>query len=142
MASSYSPAISYGVFSTRILIKLLVSILLKLYQYLIAKEYFIMALGHLAHFNFKKKNTFRSLKEKYLAGITAYYRCKQKFKSSVFENVRMDVCVCVYRNISGTTLSISIKFDTHIYFWIVNSGKTCSGLIALFGRQNEKGDFF
>ncbi|OXU20255.1 hypothetical protein TSAR_015843 [Trichomalopsis sarcophagae] len=36
----------------------------------------------------------------------------------------MDVCVCVYRNISGTTWSISIKFDVHVYFWILNSGKS------------------
>ncbi|OXU23642.1 hypothetical protein TSAR_003929 [Trichomalopsis sarcophagae] len=35
----------------------------------------------------------------------------------------MRVCVYVYRNISGTTLSISIKFDMHIYFWILNSKK-------------------
>ncbi|OXU29863.1 hypothetical protein TSAR_003033 [Trichomalopsis sarcophagae] len=36
----------------------------------------------------------------------------------------MDVCVYVYRNISGTTRSISIKFDMLAYFWILNSGKT------------------
>ncbi|OXU20627.1 hypothetical protein TSAR_006460 [Trichomalopsis sarcophagae] len=34
------------------------------------------------------------------------------------------MCVYVYRNISGTTRSISIKFDMHVYFWILNSGKT------------------
>ncbi|OXU22515.1 hypothetical protein TSAR_005585 [Trichomalopsis sarcophagae] len=33
------------------------------------------------------------------------------------------VCVCVCRNISGTTRSISIKFDIHVYFWIPNSRK-------------------
>ncbi|OXU22859.1 hypothetical protein TSAR_011493 [Trichomalopsis sarcophagae] len=38
--------------------------------------------------------------------------------------VWMCVCVYVYRNISGTTRSISIKFDMHIYFWILNSSKT------------------
>ncbi|OXU22343.1 hypothetical protein TSAR_012250 [Trichomalopsis sarcophagae] len=36
----------------------------------------------------------------------------------------MNVYVCVYRNISRTTTSASIKFDMHIYFWILNSGKT------------------
>ncbi|OXU30078.1 hypothetical protein TSAR_013516 [Trichomalopsis sarcophagae] len=36
----------------------------------------------------------------------------------------MDVCVYAYRNIPGTTLSISVKFDMHVYFWILNSGKT------------------
>ncbi|OXU20088.1 hypothetical protein TSAR_004557 [Trichomalopsis sarcophagae] len=34
------------------------------------------------------------------------------------------VPVYVYRNISGTTLSVSTKFDMHIYFWILISGKT------------------
>ncbi|OXU18385.1 hypothetical protein TSAR_001243 [Trichomalopsis sarcophagae] len=34
------------------------------------------------------------------------------------------MCVYVYRNISGTTLSISIKFDMHVYFRILNWGKT------------------
>ncbi|OXU16448.1 hypothetical protein TSAR_014871 [Trichomalopsis sarcophagae] len=29
------------------------------------------------------------------------------------------MCVC-----SGTTRSISIKFDMHVYFWILNTGKT------------------
>ncbi|OXU32083.1 hypothetical protein TSAR_007840 [Trichomalopsis sarcophagae] len=35
----------------------------------------------------------------------------------------MYVCVYLYSNISGTTLSISIKFDMHIYLWILNSEK-------------------
>ncbi|OXU17403.1 hypothetical protein TSAR_008654 [Trichomalopsis sarcophagae] len=45
---------------------------------------------------------------------------------SVWMCVRVCVLMwmCVYRNISETTLSISIKFDMHIYFWIMNSGKT------------------
>ncbi|OXU16697.1 hypothetical protein TSAR_005123 [Trichomalopsis sarcophagae] len=33
------------------------------------------------------------------------------------------MCVYIYRNISGTTPSISIKFDIHIHFWILNLGK-------------------
>ncbi|OXU31791.1 hypothetical protein TSAR_009459 [Trichomalopsis sarcophagae] len=51
----------------------------------------------------------------------------------------MDVCVCVYRNISGTTRSISIKFDIHIYFWILNSGKT---FIFYFSNYFFYGQFF
>ncbi|OXU29613.1 hypothetical protein TSAR_002116 [Trichomalopsis sarcophagae] len=39
----------------------------------------------------------------------------------------MDVCVHVYRNISP---SISIKFDMHIYFWILNSKKNSYSLFS------------
>ncbi|OXU31316.1 hypothetical protein TSAR_006350 [Trichomalopsis sarcophagae] len=38
--------------------------------------------------------------------------------------VCVDVCVCINYNISGTTRSISIKFDMQVYFSILNSGKT------------------
>ncbi|OXU19492.1 hypothetical protein TSAR_009307 [Trichomalopsis sarcophagae] len=41
------------------------------------------------------------------------------------------MCVCVYRNISGTTSSISIKFDMHIYFWILNLGKHLFFIMAI-----------
>ncbi|OXU23284.1 hypothetical protein TSAR_004499 [Trichomalopsis sarcophagae] len=38
----------------------------------------------------------------------------------------MCVCACVYvyPNISGSTWSLLIKFEMHVYFWILNSGKT------------------
>ncbi|OXU31490.1 hypothetical protein TSAR_006369 [Trichomalopsis sarcophagae] len=51
----------------------------------------------------------------------------------------MSVWVCVYHNISGTIPSIAIKFDLHIYFWILNSGKT---VIFLFSQLYFLWSFF
>ncbi|OXU23970.1 hypothetical protein TSAR_000020 [Trichomalopsis sarcophagae] len=44
----------------------------------------------------------------------------------------MGVCVYVYCNIFGTTTSIFIKFDIHIYFWILNSGKQLFNFLTIF----------
>ncbi|OXU29078.1 hypothetical protein TSAR_014315 [Trichomalopsis sarcophagae] len=46
------------------------------------------------------------------------------FSTNEREKMSVWMCVYVYRNISKTTPSISIKLKMHLYFWILNSGET------------------
>ncbi|OXU24320.1 hypothetical protein TSAR_011905, partial [Trichomalopsis sarcophagae] len=64
---------------------------------------------------------------------------QQCYTHNSVESVRMDVYVYVYRNIYGTTTSISIKLDMHIYFWILNSGKNKDKItyFSSFGNQDR-----